>query len=220
MSAKRSNQKAFLETETGKRIPCLFNPEKLQIGLSTNWKGEEIPGQEAPILKYGGGGSGTIDVELFFDTTDDGSPVTKHTDKLIDLLKVDTSIKGYSEAKQNGRPPWVRFHWGKFHSFKSVLTDLDLQFTYFAPDGKPLRATAGLTLVQYEPEEDWPKQNPTSGTPKPARSHLVQPGETLDRIAARYYDDPTKWRQLAELNGIRDPFDVSAGMLVDVPVED
>lgn len=212
-----TDQKAFLQTESGTRLPCLFNPEALEIGLGTSWEGETIPGQQTPTLRFGGGESGTISVELFFDTTSDGSPVTRYTDELVKLLKVDTSLPGYSEAKQNGRPPWVKFHWGKFHSFKSVVTNLDLQFVYFSAAGEPLRARATLSLLQYEPEDDWPRQNPTSGTPKPARSHQVQPGETLDRIAATYYDDPTAWRRLAQANGIRDPFALRPGVRVDVP---
>ena len=212
-----ADQKAFLQTETGTKLPCLFNPEKLSIGLATSWSGEQIPGQQTPSLRYGGGESGSLDVELFFDTTSDGKPVTKYTDELVKLLKIDTRLPGYSEEAQNGRPPWVKFHWGKFHSFKAVITSLDLQFVYFSQAGEPLRAHATLSMLQYEQEDDWPRQNPTSGTPKPARSHQVQPGETLDRIAARYYGDATRWRRLAEANGIRDPFDVAAGRVVDVP---
>lgn len=217
MTDKGKDKKAFLKTETGKKIPCLFNPEKLQITLSSSWDGKAVPGQQTPELSYGGGSSGSLKVELFFDTTSTGKPVTNHTDQLVKLLKIDTSLPGYDEAKNNGRPPWVTFHWGKFHSFKAVLTDLDLTFDYFSASGEPLRATASVSMKQYEQEDDWPRQNPTSGTPKPARSHQVQPGETLDRIAARYYGDATEWRRLAEVNGIRDPFALVAGTRIDVP---
>lgn len=211
------DQKAFLQTETGTKLPCLFNPEQLQIGLGTSWAGEQIPGQQTPSLRYGGGQSGRISVKLFFDTTTDGSPVTKYTDELVKLLRVDTTLPGYDQASQNGRPPWVKFHWGKFHSFRAVITSLDLTYVLFSPSGEPLRANVSLEMLQYEPEEDWPRQNPTSGTPKPSRSHQVRPGETLDRIAAAHYDDPTAWRSLATANGIRDPFDVPAGRRLDVP---
>lgn len=212
-----NGQKAYLKTERGEQIHCLFNPERLQIGLSTSWSGANMPGQQTPQLTFGGGQSGTMHLELFFDTTADGTPVTTHTDKLVALLKVDEDLPGFSEAKQNGRPPWVTFHWGKFVSFRAVATGLDLQYLYFSQDGEPLRAEANLSLLQYEEQNDWPRQNPTSGTPKPARSHQIQPGETLDRIAARYYDDPTEWRRLAEANAIRDPFAVPVGVRVDVP---
>lgn len=177
-----------------------------------------VPGQQAPQQRFSGGGAGSISgLDLLFDTTAKGTPVTEYTDKLMKLMRIDPSLPGYDENRHNGRPPWVKFHWGKFHSFKCVITQLNVSYTYFSSTGEPLRARAGLTLTQYEDEENWPRQNPTSGTPAPARSHLVQPGETLDRIAASHYDDPTNWRRLAAANGIKDPFAVRAGERVDVP---
>lgn len=211
------DQKAYLQTETDKKLPCLFNPEQLEISLSTKWDGDAVAGKQAPQLTYGGGESGSLSVELFFDTTNDGKPVTTYTDELVKLTKIDTSLKGYDEKNKNGRPPWVKFHWGKFHSFKGVVKSLKLTYVLFSQKGEPLRARASIELTQYEDEADWPRQNPTSGTPAPARSHQVQPGETLDRIAATYYDQPTAWRVLASANGIRDPFALKPGTLLDVP---
>ncbi|MFP4311612.1 MAG: LysM peptidoglycan-binding domain-containing protein, partial [Nitriliruptoraceae bacterium] len=213
--------KAFLETETGTRLPCLFNPERFEISLESSWEGTQVPGQQAPSQRYAGGQSGSISgLELLFDTTATGETVTAYTDELTKLMKIDTELPGYDPAKANGRPPWVRFHWGRFHSFKAVATRLSLSFVYFSPEGEPLRARATLDLKQFEEEADWPRQNPTSGTPAPARSHQVQPGETLDRVAARYYDDPTAWREIARANGIRDPFAVSPGRQLSIPTRE
>jgi nucleoid-associated protein YgaU len=47
--------------------------------------------------------------------------------------------------------------------------------------------------------------------------HRVQPGETLDRISARYYGDPTRWRDLALANDIEDPLGLRPGSLLSVP---
>jgi hypothetical protein len=210
-------QKAYLETERKERIPCLFNPAELALSLSNSWDADPKPGQQTPQLQFRGGGSGSLSLELFFDTTHEGKPVTTHTDKLIKLMRIDTKLPGYSKQKQNGRPGWVKFHWGKFHSFKCVIEQLDVRFTYFSPGGEPLRAKVSLALKQYQQEDQWPAQNPTSGTPAPAGSHTIQPGETLDRLAARYYGDPFRWRPIAEANGIRDPFSLKPGRIIDIP---
>jgi len=60
-------------------------------------------------------------------------------------------------------------------------------------------------------------QNPTSGTPRPHRVHRVQPGETLDRIAAAHLGDATSWRVIAQANGIEDPLAVKPGTLLAIP---
>jgi hypothetical protein len=209
--------KAYLETETGGRLACLFNPGELQITINNSWSGESIPGQPGPSLKFEGSQSGSISLELFFDTTDTGQTVTSHTNELIKLTKIDKALPGYSEAANNGRPPWVKFHWGGFHSFRCVVSSVSLTFVYFSADGTPLRAKASLGLTQYEPDETWPAQNPTSGTPKPAAAHQVQPGENLALIAARYYGDATNWRPIAASNGIVDPFRLRPGAIIDIP---
>jgi hypothetical protein len=215
MAAK--GQKAYLETERRERIPCLFNPAELKLALANSWDADTKPGQQAPALQYRGGESGTLDLELMFDTTATGSAVTEHTNKLVKLMQVDTKLPGYSEKQQNGRPGWVKFHWGSFHSFRCVITSLGITFTYFASSGTPLRANVSISLKQYQPEQSWPAQNPTSGTPAPAAAHVLQPGETLDRLAARYYGDPFRWRPIAEANGIADPFLLRPGTVLDIP---
>ncbi|GEA85087.1 MAG: LysM peptidoglycan-binding domain-containing protein [Cellulomonas sp.] len=210
-------EKAFLEVEGGARIPCLFNPSQLQISRSNSWAGAAVPGRDVPRLRYTGAESGVLRVDLFFDTTNDGTSVAAHTGKIVALMDIDPGLPGSDESSHNVRPPYVTFHWGDLHSFKAVVADLDLTFTYFSGTGTPLRATVGLTLRQYEPSQAFGRQNPTSGTPKPHRVHRVQSGETLDRIAARYYGDSTRWRTLAAANAIADPLALRPGTLLTVP---
>ena len=209
--------KAYLEREGGKRIPCRFNPSELQVTLSNNWSADSVPGGEAPELVFAGGGSGSMSLSLVLDTTDEGRTVTKYTDQLIDLMKLDPKLPGYDKKKKLGRPPWVRFHWGDIHSFTAVVESLDLTFTYFAANGTPLRARANLSLKQYEPDENWGRQNPTSGTPEPERLHQVQRGETLDRIAAAHYGKSSYWRDIATAIGILDPLAISPGDILAIP---
>lgn len=210
-------EKAFLEIENGERLPCLFNPAQLSISRSNAWAGEPMPGRGVPRLRYAGARPGWMSLELFFDTTHDGTPVTRYTGKIVALMDVDPSLPGANEASNNVRPPYVTFHWGDLHSFRAVVADLDLTFTYFATTGVPLRATVSLALRQYEPSQAFGPQNPTSGTPEPHRVHRVLAGETLDRIAAKYYGDPTRWRALAEANAVPDPLNLRPGAVLTVP---
>lgn len=92
-----------------------------------------------------------------------------------------------------------------------------MTFTYFSSSGVPLRANMSLSLRQYEQSTAFGPQNPTSGTPRPHRVHRIQPGETLDRISAQYYGDSTKWRALAQANGVEDPLTLRPGALLSIP---
>lgn len=209
--------KAYLEIEGGAKIPCSFNPSELQVQVATEWAADTVPGTGAPSIRYAGARSGTLRVNLFFDTTADGSAVTAHTSKLMKLLEPDPNLPGSDERSGNVRPPWVRFHWGDMHSFKAVVSSLDLSFIFFGSDGTPLRARADMVLVQYERELAFGPQNPTSGTPEPHKVHRVSPGETLDRIAAAHYGDATRWRLIASANAIEDPLALRPGTLLSIP---
>lgn len=212
-----NGNKAFLETEGGARIPCLFNPSELALSQANGWASDMMPGRGVQTLRYTGAASGQLRLTLFFDTTDTGQAVTTHTSKIVALMEVDTDLPGSNERTNNARPPWVVFHWGDFHSFKSVVSSLELSFEYFSSTGVPLRARASMLLTQYQEDMAFGPQNPTSGTPRPHRVHRVQPGETLDRIAAMHLGDPTAWRSIAEVNGVEDPMVLQPGRLLAIP---
>lgn len=211
-------QKAYLEVETGGRIDCMFNPTTFAFATQNKWESDTVPGKATPTLRFAGGSGGTFSLSLVFDTTGTGKAVSEYSNKLLKLMDVDTSLPSYNPDADNGRPPWVKFHWGTHvHSFKAVITSANVTFTYFSNEGLPLRANVELSLEQYEPDANWGPQNPTSGTPKPQRTHQVQVGDTLDRIAARYFGDSTKWRDIATVNGINDPLDLTPGRLLAIP---
>jgi hypothetical protein len=212
-----SNSKAFLTTEDNKQIPCLFNPGELALTQANGWAADTMPGRGVPTLRYTGAGSGQLNLTLFFDTTDTGASVTTYTSKLVGLMEINSTLPGSTPTTNNARPPWVTFNWGDFHSFKAVISSLSLTFEYFSSTGTPLRARASITLTQYQEDMAFGPQNPTSGTPRPHRVHRVQPGETLDRISALHFGDSTKWRRIAETNGIEDPLALRPGSLLAIP---
>jgi hypothetical protein len=211
-------QKAFLKFEgSNEQLNCLFNPESISITNTNNWTGDSLPGKPVPTLRFGGQSSGTMNFDLVFDTTDTGAPVTNYTSKLLSYMEIDPSLPGTDENSNNGRPPYVEFHWGTLTSFPAVIKSAQITFDYFSSTGVPLRAKVKLELAQYQQSQAFTRQNPTSGTPSPHRVHRVQPGETLDRISAHYYGDSTRWRMLATANGIEDPLAIRPGSLLAVP---
>lgn len=214
-------EKAYLEPEKGRKIPCLFNPTSLTISKANVWETPNAPRQDAPNLVFDYGESGKLEMDLQLDTTDSGKSVTVHTDDILKLMKVDSSLPDNRDSQTKaGRPPWVRFRWGRTHSFKAVITSADIKFTYFSSEGRPLRATVGLKLLQYEDESKWPLQNPTSETPEPHRVHVIRAGETLDRIAHQHYGDPEQWKVIARANHIIDPLSLVTGVRLQIPQQE
>ena len=47
--------------------------------------------------------------------------------------------------------------------------------------------------------------------------HTVRDGDSLQSIAYSMYGDPTRWRAIAEANGIDDPLALPRGRTLTVP---
>lgn len=49
-------------------------------------------------------------------------------------------------------------------------------------------------------------------------THAVIEGETLQSIAHKYYGDSGRWGDIASINEIIDPFDITSGMNLIIPL--
>jgi nucleoid-associated protein YgaU len=101
---------------------------------------------------------------------------------------------------------------------------LNVQFTLFRPDGTPTRASVKLTFQQVENALQMSgsgasaaRQNPTTTGLEGLTSHVVRDGDSLQSIAFKAYGDATKWRTIADANGIDDPLRVRRGTVLSIP---
>jgi contractile injection system tube protein/LysM domain-containing protein len=212
-------EKAYFQTEQDNtHIAFMYNPDSIKLTFSNKWEGDKLPSGEDDALKFGGASPAKMSFELIFDTTSTGKPVTEYTDKLLKAMEPSSELPGTSEQSNNKRPKYVKFFWGSgLKTPPMMITEASVDFNYFGSNGMALRAKVGLSLTQFRDDGSFAKQNPTSGTPQPHKVHRVQPGETLDRISARYYGDATMWRPLAVANGIEDPLSLRPGSLLSIP---
>jgi nucleoid-associated protein YgaU len=214
-------------TGDGEEIKLLYNPTELSIEKSIQLAEISIPGLWAPLQQFVRGQAERLTVELFFDTTDhgmgaDARSVTEETDKIYTLARVEPN--GHA-------PPRVRFTWGdtipgghlRFpvaaqgrHSFEGVVESVKHKFTLFSPLGVPLRATVSLTLREFAPLHRQLEQL-NLASPDRTHAHVLEAGQTLDRVAHRYYLRAGDWRPIARENGIRDPRRLDPGVVLRVP---
>jgi len=215
-------EKAYLTPEQGEPIECMFNPEQVVVTKQNSWKGGDAKGKNAPSLRFQSGGSKTLKLNLVFDTTGKNKSVTEYTYRLLKLMDVDKRLKGTDRKRNKARPPYVELWWGSLlaERFKAVIESLTITYTYFSKTGVPLRAKADITLKQWDDEDDLPPQNPTSFSPSLHSVHQLRPGETLDRVAAQHYDDATRWRLIADANGILDPLRLDGVTTLAIPEQE
>lgn len=204
-----------------------FNPTEFSMEKAAQIAEIAIPGIDSPILQFVRGQNEKVTLELFFDTTEDGTAagatsVTTKTDGFYALVK----MSGEEHA-----PPRCRFGWGDEFpglvnqagtvsgtrkALDCIVESIQQKFTLFSPDGVPLRATLTVALREYKSLETQLQQLNLQSSDH-TKVHTIQRGETLPQIAYKAYQDPTQWRLIANANNILKPRDLQPGQILELP---
>lgn len=209
----------------GDPIEVDYAPAEMAFTKAMQFADVAVPGLELPLVQFVRGDAETLSLELFFDSTQDGTgaAATSVADKVIAFQKM-VSIQGDLHT-----PPLVIVSWGADFpgpamggyetaatEFKAVVLSVARRFTLFSPDGKPLRATVTVSLKQYATmEEQITAINYQSADH--SRSHTVAEGETLPLIAHDAYADARLWRVIATHNNLSDVRRLTPGDVLELP---
>lgn len=220
-----SLQYAYFENlDTGERIQVQFNPTELSFSKSSTIAEIAIPGLDSPVLQFVRGGSETLTLELFFDTTDDGmgvfaTSVTKYTEQFYRLVK---------QNAETHAPPRCRFSWGEplgditsgaevSHApfwFTCIVESVDRKFLLFTPEGVPLRARLTVKMREYKTVEEMVAELQSADHTK---ARVFKRQERLDQLSHEEYETPGEWRRIADENELDDPRKIPAGTLLKIP---
>lgn len=204
----------IINKNTGERVPCMFNPYEYTITKQNTYEQASTKGLNIPRLRFKQGGAQTLTLRLLFDTYGEGEDVRTFTAPLWRMMMVDEDRADQRTGKSE--PPHCIFQWGRFE-FEAVITKMDEKFTLFLKDGTPVRTVVNITLQQVIDEEAHARQNPTSGGGTAPRTRILYAGDRLDLIAWEEYGDATRWRRIAEANGIIDPLRLRPGQIIMIP---
>jgi hypothetical protein len=234
---------AFLIEPGGERLGCLLNPETLVIrrvaglqprralGGSLPWGG---PGDD-PLL-FTGGGSTELTLDLLFDVALSGSTVQTE-----DVRELTEPLWRLAEngLREDGRmrPSLARMVWGKRWNYLGVVAAVAERLEHFSSTGAPQRSWLRMRLLRVEDEATPPQPTLAQEPPDPdAVAAALAPedyeaytvlgaggeeetssGQRLDELAHQRYGDPSLWRLIAALNGISDPHNLPAGLVLRLP---
>lgn len=195
---------AIVNTHTGERIPVMYNPEQFTLDQGNNFAEVGIPGLNAPPIQYVRGKGRTLSMELFFDTYEKGVDVRDFTGKIVALL---------DKLSDTHAPPILLFIMGQF-SFRCVLAEAGQRFSMFSRDGTPVRSVINARFHEYVDVQVEVQRGFFIGPPT---IRNVIEGETMSAISTHALGDPARWREIADANGIEDPFHPPAGKALVIP---
>lgn len=194
----------IINAGTGETITAQFNPTEIKRTKGVNWAEIRIPGLNFPKLHFVSGNAREIPLRLEFDSEgqEDVSPIAEAFERL--------AIKD----RNTGAPPLTRFVWGP-QAYEAVVTQVETEFNDFMPDGTPTSLVVTLSLREYSEAEvivqsrSRPEQEP--------RQYIIREGDTLSSIAYQAYGDASKWRKVADANGITNPRALQPGTAIVLP---
>ncbi len=239
-------QKAYFENlETRQQIEVQFNPTDLNFSKSAQFAEIAIPGLDAPLQQFIRGGTETLTVELFFDTTDEGmaegakSVTDEHSN--IGQDQFWGTDKFYQLVKQNPdthSPPRCRFSWGQSNDSKPPIGEAlnpptEGQFVSKAPfwflgivesieRNFVLFSPEGVPLrarltVRMREYQTIEQMASRLNSADHTKARVFKRRDRLDAIAAREYQTPNEWRRIAEANDIEDPRRIRPGTTLIIP---
>ncbi|TPN83951.1 CIS tube protein [Aquimarina algicola] len=99
------------------------------------------------------------------------------------------------------KPHFLQVLWGSDFNFKCVLTNLDLNYTLFKPNGDPLRVKASATFVEYLSQRE---RVAREGKKSPDLTHTrqIKAGDRLDNMTHDIYNKTKYVTQIARVNGL------------------
>jgi len=98
------------------------------------------------------------------------------------------------------RPRFCVLTWGS-QLFRGVVSSLDVNYSLFHPNGKPLRIKMNATFFDFVAKEEREKQS-RKKSPDLTRVKRVASGDRLDKMVSDLYGNPKFLVQVARTNGL------------------
>lgn len=196
-----------------------INPSSYNRKYGTKFSGtgggsDNAIGKAAPVPKF----SASEPEEVSFTLTLDGTgvvPDAADTTVAAQITKLRNIAYAYSG--EDHEPDAVQIDWGEeLKAFQGRLTNLDIDYTLFDPDGAPLRATLKLKFIEALTEAQVALE---ANNQSPDLTHLVRvvQGDTLPLLCERIYKDVSKYLEIARFNDLDNFRDLKPDTLLRFP---
>ncbi len=192
----------------------LLNPQTLKENYEIVFNDEQAANSDSSELKFSHILPGELNFQLIFDSTGmfdeyTGNPLQK---SFGDFLPAETENLGVmekvNEFKTNfldydgdtHQPKYARFEWGEF-SYDCRIKNVEIEFTLFNNQGKPIRAFIRLTAKEVVPPERARLEN-RPNSPDMTHHRTVKAGDTIQLLTKEIYGDVKYYLAVANANNL------------------
>ncbi|MBB1487163.1 CIS tube protein [Oceanospirillum sediminis] len=181
-------------------------------GSQAECGGKRAIGTLSPRLEFSDYQTESVSFNITLDSTgvvpsDSSVSVDDQIDKLKDVV--------YRYVGKKHEPSVVQIKWGTF-VFKGRLKTLNINYTLFAPSGKPLRAAISLSFERYLEENEQAFKAKRSS---PDLTHIIEfrAGDSLPLLCHNIYQDSSYYQEVARHNNLDNCRDIRPGTRLYFP---
>ncbi|WP_456314709.1 CIS tube protein [Pseudomonas shirazensis] len=177
----------------------LMNPEKYSYHYKIETDKTQASGTSTVSPRFNKKLPENLELDFVFDRSGviNGYESTEHGIN-NDLEKFKKVILDYNGNKH--KPNYLIISWGTL-LFKGALTEMDIEFKLFKPDGTPIRAIAKAKFQGFV-EDILRTAKENNRSPDLTHYRTVKEGDTLPLMSYHIYGDSKYYLQLARVNNI------------------
>lgn len=191
------------------------NPENYSQNYKVDYDVRRGQGQQKTEVKYKSTAPEELKLEFVFDGTKTIQEYY-HNDKPVREQVTLFLNTVYNMSGKIHMPRYLKLFWGEHYMIQCVLTNLDINYTLFNPNGNPLRAKISATFLDHiAKEERVARENKQS----PDLTHIreVKADDRLDLLSFDVYNNSMYMLQVAKANGLTSIRNIQPGISLQFP---
>jgi hypothetical protein len=201
----------------------MYNPTSFSVSHTVNYDPSKKPTASDMTKKFLSSNPRSVTMELFFDGTGASPSASKGLGVNSGIQDVDVQIQAFLKLAYQisgtiHKPSYMMLVWGTF-VMTGVLKSANVNYTMFAPDGRPLRAKMSITVEEHIDTTLLIKLLKLS-SPDLSKSIVVKEGDTLPLLCHQEYNDASLYIKVAEVNKLKNYRKLKAGMELLFPPVD
>jgi nucleoid-associated protein YgaU len=192
----------------------LLNPEKYTFHYKIEQDETQASGTSSPAPKFNKIKPEELEIEFVFDRTGVIDTKKATEDGIIDDIEKFKKVILHYEGSEH-KPNYLVISWGSL-LFKGALTEMDIEFKLFKPDGTPIRAIAKAKFKGFV-EDDLRAAKENNKSPDLTHFRIVKAGDTLPLMTFAIYGDSKYYLEVAKANNLINFRKLDAGQRIFFP---
>lgn len=177
----------------------LINPEKYTYHYKIETDDTQASGTSTVSPKFNKKLPENLELDFVFDRSGVINGYESVPNGIIDdIEKFKKVILDYNGDEH--KPNYLIISWGTL-LFKGALTEMDIEFKLFKPDGTPIRAIAKAKFQGFV-EDNLRVAKENNKSPDLTHYRIVKEGDTLPLMSYYIYGDSKYYLEVAKVNNI------------------